>query len=80
MAKKTAKIQYPKIGKVYTHYKGGKYEVITMATHSEDADSKLVIYKSVIGGFVYARPLHLWFDLVDVGEAKKKPRFQLSKD
>jgi hypothetical protein len=54
---------YPKIGGKYRHYKGGEYEVITMATHSETQEP-LVIYKSLLFGSIYARPLNMWFDLV----------------
>lgn len=52
---------YPKVGGRYRHYKGGEYEVITLATHSE-TNEPLVIYKSILFGSVYARPLSMWFD------------------
>lgn len=55
--------QYPEIGGVYQHYKGGKYEVLTMATHSESKEA-LVIYKSIMFGSIYARPLSIWFDVI----------------
>ncbi|MBN8702970.1 MAG: DUF1653 domain-containing protein [Bacteroidetes bacterium] len=55
--------EYPEIGKVYKHYKGGKYEVLTLATHSENNET-LVIYKSIHFGSVYARPLSMWFDTI----------------
>jgi len=31
---------YPEIGQTYKHYKGGKYEVLTMAKHSEGDEIK----------------------------------------
>jgi len=55
--------KYPEIGGVYQHYKGGKYEVITMANHSETLEP-LVIYKSLLFGSIYARPLSMWFDVI----------------
>ena len=34
--KKTLSVKvYPEIGKMYKHYKGGKYKVLTLAKHSE---------------------------------------------
>ncbi len=57
-------INYPKIGGAYTHYKGGEYEVLTLAKHSETGED-LVIYKSTLFGSVYARPLKMWFDIVN---------------
>lgn len=54
-------IKYPEPGRIYQHYKGGKYEVITMATHSETQEP-LVIYKSFYFGSTHARPLKMWFE------------------
>jgi hypothetical protein len=56
-------VKYPKVGGKYQHYKGGIYEVITMATHSETSEP-LVIYKSILFGSIYARPLKIWFDVI----------------
>lgn len=56
--------KYPTIGDEYRHYKGGTYIVITLCEHSETHE-KLVIYKSVEFGTVYARPLSMWFDKVE---------------
>jgi hypothetical protein len=64
-------IRYPEIGATYLHYKGGKYRVITLAKHSETAET-LVIYESIHFGSVYARPLEQWFEGVEEIE-----RFQL---
>lgn len=62
---------YPKIGKMYKHYKGGYYEVLTMATHTE-TDEPLVIYKSIQFGSVYARPLSSWNEDVEIDIYKYK--------
>ncbi len=56
-------IKYPEPGKLYNHYKGGIYEVLTLAKHSE-TDETLVIYKSVHFGSVHARPLEQWFEKI----------------
>lgn len=60
-----AKVEYPKVGAQYQHYKGGLYEVLTMASHSE-TNEPLVIYKSVLFGSIYARPLNMWFEEVKI--------------
>jgi len=57
-------IKYPTVGAFYQHYKGGRYEVLTLSTHSETGEV-LVIYKSVHFGTVYARPLDQWYESVD---------------
>lgn len=56
-------VEYPEIGCKYRHYKGGLYEVITLATHSETNEA-LVIYKSLLFGSIHARPLSMWFETV----------------
>lgn len=43
------------IGAKYRHYKGGEYEVIAVARHSEN-NEELVVYKSLANGTVWARP------------------------
>lgn len=62
--------EYPLPGEKWRHYKGGTYEVITLCTHTEN-NEKLVIYKSINFGSIYARPLSIWFD-----EINGKNRFE----
>ena len=59
------KVDYPEMGGTYKHYKGGLYKVITMAEHSE-TNEPMVIYKSLLFGSVYARPLSSWDERVDM--------------
>lgn len=61
---------YPKIGKQYQHYKGGLYEIITLAEHSETKEP-MVVYKSILFGTVYVRPLSMWFDKITVNKGDK---------
>ena len=61
----------------YEHFKGGKYEVIGLAKHSETLE-ELVIYLDYKQD-LWARPLAMFLEEVEVGE-KKMPRFKLIKD
>jgi hypothetical protein len=51
----TSMMNYPSPGRLYKHYKGG----IFMAPHTETGET-LVIYKSILFGSYYARPLDIW--------------------
>lgn len=62
-------INYPEPGAKYKHYKGGLYEVITLATHTESTEA-MVVYKSLLFGSIYVRPLNVWNE--DVADSKEK--------
>lgn len=66
--------KYPTIGKKYQHYKGGQYEVLTLSKHTE-TNEDLVIYKSLLFGSVYARPLSMWFEMVKNHKKENVLRF-----
>ncbi|MBQ8230044.1 MAG: DUF1653 domain-containing protein [Clostridia bacterium] len=52
-----------KIGK-YRHFKGGEYEVLCVAKHSETQE-KMVVYRALYGeGETWVRPLAMWNDTV----------------
>ena len=60
---------------VYEHYKGGKYEVIGVARHSETME-QLVVYKHLDDeGGLWVRPLAMFAELVEK-DGKKVPRFR----
>lgn len=61
----------PLPGQVWQHYKGGTYEVISCAQHTE-REEILVVYRSVAFGSIYARPLSIWYESVDSPTSKKK--------
>ena len=46
-------------GRYYKHYKGGIYQVIDVAIHTEE-NYPLVIYKGVIDNKVWARPFGMF--------------------
>lgn len=56
----------------YRHYKGGEYELISLAKHSETLE-ELVIYKSCTDGQIWARPKQIFCGTVPDGQ----PRFVL---
>jgi len=57
-------MKYPKVNGIYKHYKGGLYEVITLATCT-DRKIPVVVYRSTLFGTVYTRDLNEWFQSVN---------------
>jgi hypothetical protein len=70
---------YPELNRIYKHYKGGRYEVISMATHTE-TDELMVVYKSLLFGSVYVRPLKIWNETVLWPDNQRRKRFVLKED
>jgi cyclomaltodextrinase / maltogenic alpha-amylase / neopullulanase len=63
-----------KIGK-YEHYKGGQYEVLGVAKHSETLE-ELVVYRALEGeGYFWVRPLKMFQEEIDF-KGKKVLRFK----
>ena len=57
--------ELPKAGEVYRHFKGNNYEVISLATGSEDGESQ-VVYKALYPPYtVYVRPLEMFMEPVN---------------
>ena len=53
-----------KIGK-YRHFKGGEYEVLFIAKHSETQE-EMIVYKALYGeGGVWVRPATMWNETVE---------------
>jgi len=60
----------------YRHYKGGEYEVVAVARHSETLEP-LVVYRPLHrGSGWWVRPHAMFFEKVDVG-GQAQPRFAL---
>lgn len=53
-----------KVGQKYKHFKGTMIEVIDIAKHSETLE-ELVIYKHLVDGEIWARPIDMFNSLVD---------------
>ena len=53
-----------RIGKIYRHYKGNLYKVLSLAKHSETVED-MVVYQSVKTGDIWVRPAYMWNETVD---------------
>lgn len=59
----------------YVHYKGGEYEVVGLARHSE-TDEQLVVYRCLYdNNSLWVRPLQMFQETVQV-EGNELPRFK----
>ena len=59
----------------YRHYKGGEYEVIGVAKHSETLE-EMVVYRALYGeGGIWVRPAYMWDEPVNVN-GKTVKRFE----
>jgi len=66
-----------KLGK-YRHYKGNMYEVLGVATHSED-ETKLVVYRTLYGDYdLWVRPLAMFTESIEI-DGQIKPRFAFAE-
>ena len=53
-----------KLGK-YRHFKGGEYEVLAIALHSETQE-EMVVYRALYGeGKIWVRPKSMWLESVE---------------
>jgi len=63
---------------VYRHFKGGRYEVIALAKHSETMED-MVVYRALYGeGGVWVRPASMWLEQVQ-RDGKTFQRFTLEE-
>ncbi|BDI22236.1 DUF1653 domain-containing protein [Herbiconiux sp. L3-i23] len=60
---------------LYQHYKGGRYEVLHNARHSE-TEEQLVVYRALYGaGGVWVRPTAMFAETVEI-DGVPVPRFR----
>jgi hypothetical protein len=58
----------------YRHYKGGEYELLGVARHSETLEP-MVVYRPLYGaGGWWVRPYAMFFETIEV-EGERRPRF-----
>ncbi len=63
----------------YRHFKGGRYEVIGLAKHSETLE-EMVVYRALYGdGGLWVRPAAMWNEVVE-HDGKKVRRFALEEN
>lgn len=75
--KATIKVPEIKSG-LYRHFKGGEYEVIGLALHSETLEV-MVVYKALYGqGLTWVRPRSMFLETV-IYEGKEVSRFTFIK-
>lgn len=63
---------------IYRHYKGGIYEVVAAARHSETLEP-MVVYRNVVSGMWWVRPASMWNETV-VHDGISEPRFTYIAD
>ena len=54
---------------VYRHFKGGLYQVIGRATHTETLED-MVVYKSLETGKMWVRPAEMFFGYIETEQYK----------
>ena len=59
----------------YRHFKGGMYEVVDIALHSETLE-EMIVYKNIETGKLWVRPASMWDETVE-HEGKLLRRFTL---
>ena len=63
----------------YRHFKGGEYEVVGTAHHSETGEA-MVVYRALYGaGGLWVRPAAMWNERVE-REGYAGPRFILMEE
>ena len=59
---------------IYKHFKGGMYEVLFVANHSEEPHEEFVVYRSLDKGRVWVRSLTMFTEHIE-RDGYSGPRF-----
>ncbi|MDQ6992782.1 MAG: DUF1653 domain-containing protein [Mariprofundus sp.] len=63
----------------YRHFKGGEYEVISTAQHSESSET-VVVYRPLYGEKkLWVRPIEMFYDM-KLLNGKEVPRFEFLEE
>ena len=73
---KTSACKYPKLGRLYKHYKGGTYRIHFLSRHTTTGE-ELVNYQSIEWGSYHSRPLCEWFETVSTDNDMTELRFSI---
>ena len=64
---------------IYRHFKGNRYRLLYIATHSETLEP-MVVYQALYGEMgIWVRPLSMWSETVD-RDGYHGPRFRYVED
>lgn len=68
-----------KVGKIYKHYRGGRYTVLAISTESTNSrvGALGVVYISLTYGIIKHRDLSEFIEIVEWPDGEKRPRFIL---
>jgi len=70
-------MQTPLLLGKYRHFKGGEYQVVGVARHSEEGEESMVVYRCLYGDSgLWVRPLSMFKETVEIDRAGIKERVQ----
>lgn len=67
-----------KPGQVYRHFKGARYQIVLIATDSEN-DADMVVYRDLLTGRAFVRSLELFLSPKVHPDGRQEVRFELEK-
>ncbi len=65
-------------GQIYRHFKGGRYEIVLLATDSE-TDADMVVYRDLATGRNFVRSLEMFLSPKVFEDKREVERFTLEK-
>lgn len=65
----------PQTGSIYEHYKGQRYQILTVGRHTETLE-ELVVYQALQDSEIWVRPVSKFLETISL-DGQMRPRFQL---